>query len=265
MRLVLRLLYTGWHIGSGVFQMAVLFRFCSEAQKRRRIQVWSQQLLDICRVRLVVRGLPPQPGESGRMLVANHVSWLDIFAMNAVMPNRFIAKADIARWPVVGYLIRQAGTLFVSRERNSGTQDKVSQATQILQGGDNLALFPEGTTSEGDVLLPFKSSFFQVAIDVGCPVWPVLCRYVHVDGSLNKNMAYCGDTSLWESMNLILGQEQAGYVVVDYLPSVPAQATRRELANQVYERLAQKLQEPVDLVGVASQTGSAPATELAEH
>ncbi|UOO82260.1 1-acyl-sn-glycerol-3-phosphate acyltransferase [Uruburuella testudinis] len=248
LRLPVRLLCIGWHVAGGVLQMAFLFRFLSPAQKRDRIQAWSQRLLSICGVALQVRGLPPLPCAGGNLLVANHVSWLDIFALNAVMPNRFVAKAEVARWPLVGYLARQTGTLFVARERSGSTQAKVAQAAAILQSGDNLVLFPEGTTSMGDRLLPFKSSFFQAALDRRSAVWPLLCRYVDGGGCLNPNMAYCGDTSLWQSLCLILRQRQGSLVVLDFLPPVPAQGSRRELAEKVYARMADKLAEPVCLV-----------------
>ena len=93
MRLAVRLLQVAWHLGSGLVQVALVFRFLSDAQKQARVQAWSRRLLTICGLRLQVRGLPPQADAGGRLLVGNHVSWLDIFAFNAVVPGRFVAKA----------------------------------------------------------------------------------------------------------------------------------------------------------------------------
>ena len=252
MRLAVRLLQVAWHLGSGLVQVALVFRFLSDAQKQTRVQAWSRRLLAICGLRLQVRGLPPQAGAGGRLLVGNHVSWLDIFALNAVVPGRFVAKAEVARWPVAGYLARQMGTLFVKRMRNGGTQGKVAQAAAILRSGGSLALFPEGTTTVGDQVLPFKSSFFQAALDTQSAVWPVLCRYVGDDGRLNADMAYCGETSMWQSLCLILTQPQPSHVVLDFLPPLAAQGSRRALADKTHACLAAKLAEPVYVVQTAS-------------
>ena len=216
------------------------------------MQAWSRRLLAICGIRLQVRGLPPLSAAGGQMLVANHISWLDIFALNAVLPGRFVAKAEVAHWPMIGYLARQAGTLFVTRGRNGGTQEHIMQAARVLQGRENLVLFPEGTTSTGDRLLPFKPSFFQTALDQRSAVWPVLCRYVRADGSLNADMAYCGDTSLWQSLCLILKQQDASYVVLEFLPPVAATGSRRELADKVHAGMAYRLAGPVRIVQTAS-------------
>ncbi|MDO5639598.1 MAG: lysophospholipid acyltransferase family protein [Neisseria sp.] len=259
MRLGIRLLRVAWHLGSGLLQVALLFRFWSAAQKQARIRTWSRRLLAICGLSLQVRGLPPLAGAGGRLLVANHVSWLDIFALNAVAPERFVAKAEVARWPLVGWLARQMGTLFVTRMRNGGTQNQVAQAAAVLQGGGGLALFPEGTTTTGGQLLPFKAGFFQAALDTQSAVWPVLCRYTDLQGGRNENMAFCGDTSLWQSLCLILRQPQQSCVVLDFLPPLAAQGSRRALADKTHAYLAAKLAEPVYIV----QTASAPESPLA--
>lgn len=258
MKQIIGLLCIGWHLGSGLLQMAVLFRFLPQAGKQARMQTWSRRLLAICGIRLQVRGLPPLSAAGGHMLVANHISWLDIFALNAVLPGRFVAKAEVAHWPIVGYLARQAGTLFVTRGRNGGTQEHIIQAARVLQGHENLVLFPEGTTSNGDRLLPFKSSFFQTALDQRSAVWPVLCRYVDSEGRMNTDVAYCGDTSLWQSLCLILKQPQPSCVVLDFLPPVAAQGSRRALADKVHACMAYRLAEPVCIVQTASGSDEVP-------
>ena len=244
MRTVFRLCLVGLHMLSGVLQMALWFPWVSRQRQLVRIGAWSAQLLDICGVRLQVNGVPPVPESGALMLAANHISWLDVFAINAVVPARFVAKAEVAHWPVAGYLARKAGTVFVSRERGGGTRTKVAQTAQALCDGEVVAIFPEGTTTVGDAVLPFKSSFFQIALDHQAKVMPVLCRYPLADGGLNEQMAYCGDTSFVQSLRAIVAQPQS-VVLLDFLPPLAAEGSRRELAAKVHAQLAAKLAESV--------------------
>ena len=142
MRTVFRLCLVGLHMLGGVLQMALWFPWLSRQRQLARIGAWSAQLLNICGVRLLVNGVPLAPEAGPLMLAANHISWLDVFAVNAVVPARFVAKAEVAHWPVAGYLARKAGTVFVSRERSGGTREKVAQTAQALCDGEVVAVFP---------------------------------------------------------------------------------------------------------------------------
>ena len=116
------------------------------------------------------------------LVVANHVSWLDIFALHAVGPVRFIAKAEIERWPVLGGLVRGVGTLFIERARRHDTHRVNQEIARALAAGDIVAVFPEGTTTDGTALLPFKGSLLQPIIDAQGHVQPVAIRYRDADG-----------------------------------------------------------------------------------
>ena len=260
MRTSFRLCLVGLHMLGGVLQMALWFPWLSRQRQLARISAWSAQLLKICGVRLLVNGVPPVPEAGPLMLAANHISWLDVFAVNAVVPARFVAKAEVAHWPVAGYLARKAGTVFVSRERSGGTSAKVAQTAQALCDGEVVAIFPEGTTTVGDVVLPFKSSFFQIALDHRAKVMPVLCRYPLADGGLNEQMAYCGDTSFVQSLRAIVAQPQS-VVVLDFLPPLAAEGSRRELAAEVRAQLAAKLAESVPMLPVAESGRAQAAAE----
>ena len=118
----------------------------------------------------------PRPGAT--LLLANHISWLDIVAIHAVAPQaRFVSKADVLAWPLLGWLIKGAGTLFIERERKRDALRVLHQVAEALKAGDTVAVFPEGTTGDGATLLPFHANLLQAAIATGTPVQRVALRY----------------------------------------------------------------------------------------
>ena len=164
-RFIFRLLCIAGCLLYGMAEMFFLFPFYSSKRKLRAIQLWSLRVLASCGMKLQTFGTPPQEGR-GQMLISNHISWLDIMAVNGAFPGRFVAKDDVAKWPVVGYLATQAQTVYVSRNRSiKGNSAKIAGVTEALKNGDTVTIFPEGTSTEGREILPFKPSFFQTAYD----------------------------------------------------------------------------------------------------
>jgi 1-acyl-sn-glycerol-3-phosphate acyltransferase len=207
-----------------------VFPFVSGARKRRLVKRWSRQLLLILNVSAQVRGeLAPVSGNV--LLVANHISWLDIFVLNAHLPVRFVAKSELARWPVISRLIRGAGTVFIERERRRDTHRVTRHMAEVLANGDVVAIFPEGTTTHGHEVLPFKSSLLQPIIEAGGHVQPVAIRYRTPDGAIAMAPTYVGDTSFASSF-LAVCAERALRVELTARPALPAAAEhRRELAR----------------------------------
>lgn len=163
------------------------------------VRTWSRQMLDILGVDLVVRGVPP--GHGPMLLVANHISWLDILVMNAAQPARFVSKADVKAWPVLGALIAGAGTLFIERESRRDAMRVVHQMADSLRAGDILAVFPEGTTGDGRTLLPFHANLIQAAISAHAPVLPVALGFVDAaSGQRSDAPTFVGDTTLLQSV-----------------------------------------------------------------
>ena len=156
----------------GMAEMFFLFPFYSKRRKLRAIQLWSLRVLASCGMKLEVFGSLPATGH-GQLIISNHISWLDIMAVNGAFPGRFVAKDDVAKWPVVGYLATQAQTVYVTRNKGTkGNTTKIDTVTEALKNGDTVTIFPEGTSSEGRAILPFKPSFFQTAHLAGVPIVP---------------------------------------------------------------------------------------------
>ena len=162
-RFIFRLVCIGGCLLYGMTEMFFLFPLYSKKRKLRAIQIWSLRVLASCGMKLKTYGSLPSE-EHGQMLICNHISWLDIMAVNAAFPGRFVAKDDVAKWPVIGYLATQAQTVYVARNKGTeGNSEKIRRVTEALQNGDTVTLFPEGTSTEGRSILPFKTSFFQAA------------------------------------------------------------------------------------------------------
>jgi 1-acyl-sn-glycerol-3-phosphate acyltransferase len=145
-----------------------------------------------------VRGQPPAQGPV--LLVANHISWLDILVMHAVRHCRFVAKADVRHWPLIGRLATGAGTLYIERESRRDAM-RVVHHMAALQSGDILAVFPEGTTSDGVDLLPFHANLIQAAVAAGVPAQPVALQFIEThSGRLSLTPCYIGDDTLVASL-----------------------------------------------------------------
>ena len=187
------------HILSGFFTILLVFPRLSQEQREQRTQAWSLAMLDRLRIKVIVEG---QPAVSGPvMLVANHMSWLDITAMHAARFCRFVSKADVKQWPFIGKLASGIGTLFVERASRRDAMRVVHQMAERLHAGDVLAIFPEGTTSDGVNLLPFHANLFQAAIAANAPVLPVALRFVDAaTGEHSLAPCYINDDTLLGSI-----------------------------------------------------------------
>jgi 1-acyl-sn-glycerol-3-phosphate acyltransferase len=199
---------------------------------------WSRQLLAVFGLQVAASGAQPQHG----LLVANHISWTDIFAINAVAPTTFLSKDDVLHWPLVGWLSKQVGTLFLERGSRAAAQRAKEHLIEELRAGRLVGVFPEGTTGFGDHVMPFHAALFQSAIDAGVDVMPALIRYTDRQGRPSQAAAYVGETSLWECMRCIV--QAPGLIVhVGFLPAVEsAGADHRHLAHHSHQLISHALQ-----------------------
>lgn len=221
--------------------LVVLLRFPSldEAARHARVRWWSARMLQALGVDLVVHG-SFRPG--AKLVVANHVSWLDIMAVHAVCPDaRFVSKADVQQWPLVNRLVAAGGTLYIQRERRRDALRVVHQMAEALSAGQTVAVFPEGTTTDGHTLLPFHANLLQAAIATQTPVQPVALRYADRRDRVCAAAAYVGQTSLAQSLWMLAG----GRGMVVHVAALPARgsahADRRALADTLRDDIAQAL------------------------
>jgi 1-acyl-sn-glycerol-3-phosphate acyltransferase len=168
-------------------------------EKRR----WSRKLLSILAVSVRETNRPPElPPRC--MLVLNHISWLDIFVIDAVFPATFVAKSEIRSWPVVGWLCTLVGTLYIERGRRAAARHAREAIAQELARGTLIAICPEGTTTFGDTLERFHAALFQPAIDAAAAIQPVALRYVDRSGARTDAAGYVGETSFLGSLLSVL-------------------------------------------------------------
>lgn len=241
---VLRLLRIGLHIAWGVVIAALVFPFAGRAGRRALVRRWSCQVLDILAVSLRVRGQPPQLATAPTLLVANHVSWLDIIALNAVLPVRFVAKSEVRQWPVIGWLCERAGTLFIRRARRRDTALINESLAQVMKDGEPVGVFPEATTGDGSGVLKFHPSLLQPAVLAGATLCPVALRYARADGSHCAEAAFLGDETLWGSLNQLATQPVMIAELAYLAPIESVGRHRHELASSAREAILRSLFPP---------------------
>jgi 1-acyl-sn-glycerol-3-phosphate acyltransferase len=191
-----RVLVHGLH---GLAIVLARFRSYDAATRHARIQWWSVKLLRVMGLRLQISGVMPKPG--AKLVVSNHVSWLDIAAIHAVIPEaHFVSKADVKHWPLVGRLVAGAGTLFIEREKKRDALRVVHQVAEALARGETVAVFPEGTTGDGRTLLPFHANLLQAAVAAKAPVQPVVLRFFDAEHAISPLAEFLGETTMAQSL-----------------------------------------------------------------
>ena len=238
---VLRLLRLTVHVLQGLALIKLRFPSIERAAQLAHVKRWSGKTLRILGVELQLEG--ELPGQGAKMLVANHISWLDIAAVHAVLPEaRFVSKADVRDWPVVGALVTGVGTLYIERTSKRDALRVVHQAAAALKAGDTVAFFPEGTTGPGPELLPFHGNLLQAAISTETPVQPLVIRWHEPGHRFSPAARFIGDMSLVQSLWNIASAR--GLAV--QLALLPARAAtlgdeRRALAEQLRSQIGKNL------------------------
>ena len=234
-----RILCVAGMVARGLWLAGVVMPRRDVAGRQAIVQGWSVRMLRCLGVEVRVTGRA-HPGAV--LMVANHVSWLDIPALHASAPQaRFVSKAAIAHWPLLGKLARAGGTLFIERERKRDALRVVHEVAEALRQADAVAVFPEGTTGAGYGVLPFHANLLQAAITTATVVQPVAIRYSEPGHPVSIAAQYTGSTTLVESLMKVC---RARGLVVDvrFLPAEPVgESDRRVLAEQLRERIAAEL------------------------
>ena len=194
-----RLLRVFLHVLTGLWVAAVRLPRLQPVAQSAQVQVWSLALLGHIGIALEVRGQPPLLGPV--LLVANHISCLDIPVMHAARHCRFVSKSDIKDWPLVGTLATAAGTLYIERSSRRDALRMVHLMRDALLAGEVLAVFPEGTTGDGLSMLPFHANLLQAALSANAKAQPVGLRFIDkASGQPSLAPSYVGDVTLLGSI-----------------------------------------------------------------
>lgn len=201
-------------------------------RRDRWIRRWCLAVVHTAGVRTRITGAARPTG--GVLIVANHISWLDIPLLAAVRPARMVAKTEVRGWPVVGVLAARGGTLFIDRDRLRALPGTVERIAGTLRGGSAVAAFPEGSTWCGRAQGRYRRALFQAALDAGVPVQPVRIQYRFAYGPASTAPAFVGEDSLLASLWRVVSAR--GLVAeVSLRPPIPAGShpDRRSLAEAV--------------------------------
>ena len=228
---------------AGLAAALTVMRTLSPNLRRALIQTWARWTLRAAGIRVKSTG---KPWISAGLVLPNHVSWLDILVIDSVAPCSFIAKAEIRSWPLVGLLCDRAGTLFIERGRRHAVHQVLETATEQLRAGGRVAVFAEGTTSDGTVVLPFHANLVEAAVRANCAVQPLALRYEDGSGQRSTAVDFVGATTFAQSLWRVLAEPITRVVMVPLAPLTP-HATP----------------DPAQSAGVRNRHGLARAAEVA--
>lgn len=220
------------HAIRGLLTIWLKFPRLTAQQREACVTVWAARMLAIMNIKLVVKGTPCATGPM--LLVANHISWLDILVMHSARYCRFVAKSDMKHWPLIGMLATGAGTLYIERESRRDAMRVVHHMADSLHAGEVVAIFPEGTTTDGRALLPFHANLIQAAISAQAPVQPVALKFVDAaTGEYSGAANYIDDDTLVASIWRTLTAPRLAAVVTYGEPQMANGRDRRAWARDL--------------------------------
>ena len=249
---ILRTLRLVLHLAWVAVGTATLYPLVGGRGRAVRKRRWSRQLLAILSVRL---DLQPTDAPVGSLIVANHVSWLDIFSIHALRPAAFISKADVRDWPFIGWWAAQNDTVFLQRGSRGHARLVNARIDALLNAGIDVVVFPEGLTTDGTHLLSFHAALLQPAIETGRPILPLALSYHDADGMLSQAPSFAGETTLKQCFSAILACRSLTVRIVPAPPIDSAGKNRRELSQLARTAIAALL---------ASRPGFPPASTAPE-
>ena len=242
-RVLLRLALVAPWIVFGLLCVGLIYPFVQLPARAGLNRYWSRRLMSMCGIRVVEIGAPVLTGPV--LWVANHVSWIDIFVVNSVRATAFVAKSEIRHWPLIGWLAAGAGTLFIERGQRHAVHAVGESVQARFRQGVAVGLFPEGTTSVGDIVRPFHASLFEPARAAGVPVQPVALRFLQ-HGQRSPLAAFVGEETLVANLWRVLGATGLS-VEAEFLPPLSCHGpdgqliTRLELSRLARTAIAARL------------------------
>lgn len=230
------------HIVQGLLTVALVYPWCRRPAHQALRRRWSAGMLRVLGIELEARGEAVAPG---CMLVANHISWVDIFVINALAPAAFVSKAEVRNWPLTGWLAARNDTIFLRRGSRGHARIINAEIAALLDAGCNVAIFPEGTTTDGSHLLHFHAALLQPAIACGHPLQPLALQYRTPDDRFSRAPAYDGDLSLGECVaNIVASRRTIARVSVAAPVPTCDGVDRRTLAAHAHAQIAAAIAEP---------------------
>ena len=221
-----------FHLLLAILKCAI-FPLLPNKVRKKMVQSWCVRLLRILKVKVIIHGDDSTLfGAQPYLLVANHISWLDIHIINSIRPVIFVAKADVSEWPIFGYLANMLGTIFIKREKLSDIKRVIQLMKEKLTNQEVVAIFPEGTSTDGKAVLPFKSNLFESAHQAGVNVLPITIQYKE-NSEYSNRAAFIGDMELMDSIKNILKSNHL-VVHIHLSDKLPAHLSRQELASQAH-------------------------------
>lgn len=217
---------------------ALIYPLVDDQRRARLKQRWSHQILRILAIRLA---LEPTDAPPGSLIVANHVSWLDIFVIHALRPSAFVSKSEVRDWPFIGWLAEHNDTVFLRRGSRGHAKVVNAEIDALLNANQDVAIFPEGTTTDGTHLLGFHAALMQPAVETGRPILPLAISYHDATGAHSLAPAFAGETTLPECFSAILANRS---LIVHVTPAPAIETTgktRRDVVRAAHEAIATAL------------------------
>jgi 1-acyl-sn-glycerol-3-phosphate acyltransferase len=236
------------HLVNGIL-LAIVYPHLNSKRQLGILKNWSRQLLTIFNIGVQIEGRQSIPSEGGYLVVANHVSWLDIFVLNAIHPSRFIAKSEVRDWPIIGWMSQRTGTVFIERALRQNAAAINLRLSMLMGQGVSVGLFPEGTTTDGKQVGHFHSALIQPAVDASAKICPIALCYQDQAGEHSSEASFIGDMTLMQSIWQLLRCSHLNALVV-FTPALSAaNENRRVLARAAQGAIANALQN----VGITQQ------------
>jgi 1-acyl-sn-glycerol-3-phosphate acyltransferase len=231
------------HVICGVCTLSFIFPFLDRKSKDRKIQEWSKHLLKIFNIKLVVQDAALLTN-TPHLIASNHISWLDIHVINAFKPIRFVAKSEVEGWPIFGWMAKQLGTVFIRRDNTRHARQVVGRMAEVLKT-ESICIFPEGTSTVGATVLPFKPNLFESAIAANVPAFPLAIQYLSkTSGLRSESPAFIGDMGLLESMSNTIKNRSLIAQIIILSPCPSSQGSnidRKQVAVYCQESIAKTL------------------------
>ena len=242
------------HVVSGMFQVLFHFRHSSsrpgntelaqlDDRQQARACRWNLKFIQLLNIEQDIYG---QPEEGNLLMVANHISWKDILVLNSLYHTRFVAKSEIEKWPLVGWISRKMGTLFINRSSIADVRQLTTRIADRLSRGEKVTLFPEGTTTDGSHIKAFYPGLFQAAINAEANIQPVVIVY-KVDDKHSPHIPYFGEISMLENLWTVIGYDHI-VAEIHFTPLISAQdRSRKELSEIAFQQMIEVLNQRLEI------------------